>query len=475
MTTNESLFAIDHPATETLEGIFFHDLLPDPTLESIFLDQVVQPAGIGAIDPAVNVQQSKENATFQGQRQGPGKGKGPRNKRTKRDPGSSIFYLKYLQKADESDVLEDKTGTIHDAKSVAGAMFRQRFGMPYPVFQDINKDWLDHGEYRKTTDALGRHLTDSRLLLLGCFRILAKSATFDAIEELSNVSVAHIHSFFKRFIAWFYTFYCKMWIRFPSDVLEVQHVESRYAKLGLPGCIGSIDCVHIGWDMCPAGYHADCVGKEGYPTLAFEVVVSHTRRILAVTQSFFGTWNDKTIVKFDDKVSRLRSEPFYTNYKWSMKDSEGNNCVQKGLYLICDGGYHRWPTLIPPYKHQVEDCPKGKWSKHVESLRKDVECTFGILKKRFAILKHRSRLHSKELVEDIFRSCCVLHNMNHDFDDYDHTDDNGLGGVVNDLFRDDLERMTIPEQQRFAQRRDHLITHFEYHRSMGVDFYRSDV
>ena len=59
-----------------------------------------------------------------------------------------------------------------------------------------------------------------------------------------------------------------------------------------------INCVHIGWDLCPAaGFQANCVGKEGYPTLVFEAIVSYTRRIMAVTKSFFGTWNEKTIMK----------------------------------------------------------------------------------------------------------------------------------------------------------------------------------
>ncbi len=58
--------------------------------------------------------------------------------------------------------------------------------------------------------------------------------------------------------------------------MDVSHIELQYAKLGIPGYIGSIDRVHIGWDMCPAGVNADCVEKEGYPTLAFEVIVSHT-------------------------------------------------------------------------------------------------------------------------------------------------------------------------------------------------------
>jgi hypothetical protein len=352
METSNSIFPIDNnrsTRTATLEDFLFPGLLPALMPDDNYFNEAVHTMGLPIIDPVAHILHTvDQDGTIPYDR----RRRAVRNKRRKRDPYSSIFFTKYLQEADESAMLEDKQGTIRDPTSVEGLTFRRRFGIPFSVFETISQDWSDHGEYRKAQDAVGRERTDSRILLLGCFRVLAKGVTFDAIEELSNVSVPHNHSFFKKFIGWFYQFYFTDWIHFPSIPQEVQHVESMYAKVGVPGCIGSIDCVHIGWDMCPAGYQADCIGKEGYPTLAFEVIVSHTRKILAVTQSFFGTWNDKTIVRYDDKVTNLRSIPFYSNYKWYLQDSTGNLCEHKGLYLICDGGYHRWSTLIPPYKHQ---------------------------------------------------------------------------------------------------------------------------
>jgi hypothetical protein len=80
-------------------------------------------------------------------------------------------------------------------------------------------------------------------------------------------------------------------------------------------------------------------------------------------------------------------------------------------YLICDGGYPKRPLLICPFKDQLEGSDMHFCSKHIESLRKDVECTFGILKRRFMILKHAVRLHNIEDLEHVFRTCCILHNI----------------------------------------------------------------
>ena len=44
-------------------------------------------------------------------------------------------------------------------------------------------------------------------------------------------------------------------------------------------------------------------------------------------------------------------------------------------------------------------------------MRKDVECTFGILKQRWIILKSGIRIHSVDIADEIFKTCCALHNF----------------------------------------------------------------
>ena len=58
----------------------------------------------------------------------------------------------------------------------------------------------------------------------------------------------------------------------------------EFTQLGLPGCIGSADCVHVHWERCPSGSRSSLKGKEGYPTLSHEVTIDHTRRIVAATE-----------------------------------------------------------------------------------------------------------------------------------------------------------------------------------------------
>jgi hypothetical protein len=47
----------------------------------------------------------------------------------------------------------------------------------------------------------------------------------------------------------------------------------------------------------------------------------------------------------------------------------------------------------------------------LESVRKDVECVFGILKGRFGYLATGFRHRQIDVCENVFVACCVLHNM----------------------------------------------------------------
>ena len=59
------------------------------------------------------------------------------------------------------------------------------------------------------------------------------------------------------------------------------------------------------------------------------------------------------------------------------------------------------------------------WTKRLVSVRKDVEYSFGRLKRRFGLLRDSIEYQSQSAIDNAFFSCCVLHNMLHEFDHMD--------------------------------------------------------
>ena len=96
--------------------------------------------------------------------------------------------------------------------------------------------------------------------------------------------------------------------------------------------------------------------------------------------------------------------------EWCYYCPDGNVETSVGAYLVCDNGYLRWPTTICPFLHIQKTTLEGYFSSNLESVRKDVECVFGILKKCWKILDYEFRFRNMEMCANIFVTCCCLHN-----------------------------------------------------------------
>lgn len=111
-----------------------------------------------------------------------------------------------------------------------------------------------------------------------------------------------------------------------------------YDEVGMTGAMGSMDATHIEWTICPYSERASCTGKEGYPTIAYNVVVDHNLRVLSCTRGFPGAHNDKTIVRFD-KFAKAVRDGWYKDVEYTLKGKDGEDVHEKGPWLIVDGGY----------------------------------------------------------------------------------------------------------------------------------------
>lgn len=187
---------------------------------------------------------------------------------------------------------------------------------------------------------------------------------------------------------------------------EIEEVTRVFNMAGMPGCVGSTDATVVVMERCSWRLRqVHLGGKDSHTTKVFQITVDHKRRILASTAGLPGRWNDKTVVRFDDFVTRLHSGDLLNDLEYTVAGQ-----TIRGAWLIVDNGYLSWPETIPPFKLTNTRADMA-WSKWVEAMRKDVECTFGILKGRWRILKTPIRIHSHVTIDNIWFTCCAFHNM----------------------------------------------------------------
>jgi hypothetical protein len=305
-----------------------------------------------------------------------------------------------------------------DPKTREGKLFMARFRVPFPkylemvAFVDANDVRINGvtGKRINAVDSAGKSTVPVELLVLGVLRVLGRGISFDGIFELNGISTDINRIFFHQFCS------CYARVQFPISCAppqvgpDLDRVLQSYADLGLSGCCGSTDCTHVHWDRCPAGLRHSHVGKEGFPTLSYSVTCTHSRRIIACTSGFTGSTNDKTISRFDEFLIKIKNGDLYGHLNFDLRNCV-DDTVEKmvGLYLICDGGYLKQKSMQCPVKH-TSDADLCHWSRWVESVRKDIECTFGVLKGRFRILKLPCLLKEKDEIDNVFWTCCALHN-----------------------------------------------------------------
>ena len=169
----------------------------------------------------------------------------------------------------------------------------------------------------------------------------------------------------------YFAIYCNP----PESKEELQKTPDVYTKLGSPGCIGSTDCVE-------RVLHER---KEGFPALSYEVTVDHTSKIIAVTQGFPGTRSDRTIVRFDGYITDIHYGTKYNEVTYPMCDIKGVEHEEKGAWVLCDNGYHKWRCMQCPLKHLA--IPReALWSDRAETVRNDAECAFGIVSPAYSCM-----------------------------------------------------------------------------------------
>jgi hypothetical protein len=260
----------------------------------------------------------------------------------------------------------------------------------------------------------GQQAAPLSLLILCALRYIGRGWTFDNLSENTGISEEVTRVFFHIFIDFGSTVLYDKFVVAPATAEEALTHMHEYKKAGLPGCVGSTDATHIPFERVEYRLRQSHLGfKSSHTSRTYNITVNHRRQNLATTKGHPARWNDKTLVLCDNFVDALNEGRKLQHVQFELynKDRCGNVVRVKyvGAWLIVDNGYLNWATTVPPIKSSCS-CPDIRFSQWLESMRKDVECTFGIMKGCFRILKSGIRLKGQEAGDKIFLTCCALHN-----------------------------------------------------------------
>ena len=80
----------------------------------------------------------------------------------------------------------------------------------------------------------------------------------------------------EKFVDKFLACYEKRYLEY-----DLQDAVKRNEQVhGIPGLLGSLDCTHVRWDMCPKAHHGSFRGRSGHPSIILEAIADADRKIV---------------------------------------------------------------------------------------------------------------------------------------------------------------------------------------------------
>ncbi|WVZ68116.1 hypothetical protein U9M48_017097 [Paspalum notatum var. saurae] len=323
-----------------------------------------------------------------------------------------------------------------------------RFRMRKPLFYKIEQALLRYNPkyWEQGIDALGKPGHTTKQKMTAALRMLCYGKSADSLDAELGMSGPAILEALRHFTHDIVHVFGPQYMRKPNENDLKRMLEVAEAR-GFPGMLGSLDCMHWVWEACLAGWNGQYRGHQHEATMILEAVAGPDRWIW---HCFFGTpgsCNDINVLHrsplFDDLVSGKAPNVEFT---------VNGNTYHMGYYLG-DGIYPEWATIVKGIPVPLDDKQKV-FSKKVASYRKDVECAFGILQKKFAIVKGPSRNWNADEMRYIMETCVILHNITiEDERGHEHTlgHDYEKGSRVHQLPHHDPTFNSIIEQRRRIQ------------------------
>ncbi|XP_021764867.1 uncharacterized protein LOC110729439 [Chenopodium quinoa] len=234
-------------------------------------------------------------------------------------------------------------------------------------------------------------------------RMLAYGCPADQIDEYLKLGASTARECLIHFVDGVIREFSTEYLRKPKAE-DLFRLLKQGEERGFPGMMGSIDCMHWECKNCPAGWKGMYQGRSKRATVILEAVVSWD---LWIWHAFFGTpgtCNDINVLQhspvFDDILNGRAPQVNFT---------VNGNTYNQGYYLTY-GIYPKWATFISAITSP--QTPKQKlFTIKQESIRKDVECAFGVLQARFVIIRHPALAWSVEMLWKIVMACIIMHNM----------------------------------------------------------------
>ncbi|XP_023752086.2 uncharacterized protein LOC111900429 [Lactuca sativa] len=258
--------------------------------------------------------------------------------------------------------------------AVYAVKFRRRFRMRKELFLRIVGDLEGRFPYFQwKMDARGKKGFSPIQKCTASIRQLAYDMGADKWDNYFRMSVRTVRDSVYKFCKAICLVYGQRYLRKPTinDIHQLYTVHE--GKHGFPGMLGSVDCMHWSWALCPNAWRAGA---------------NNDINVL-----------DQSPIFNDIYLGKSHDVPF-----------QANRIAYKCGYYLTDGIYLPLSVFVKSFTCP-NDPKRKKFKEAQESARKDVERAFGVLKRHWQVLTVGARSYEVKRLRHVMYACIILHNM----------------------------------------------------------------
>ena len=125
--------------------------------------------------------------------------------------------------------------------------------------------------------------------------------------------------------------------------------------IGYAGAVGSSDATNVVLKRCRYQVQQQHFGhKQSKTAHTYKITVNHCRYILATRKGHPCTWNNKTLIRYNEFVSGLHNGmclPDVAFFLFERVDGTIKKRKYTGAWVLTDNGYLPWSVTMPPLKY----------------------------------------------------------------------------------------------------------------------------
>ncbi|XP_071051621.1 uncharacterized protein [Onthophagus taurus] len=200
------------------------------------------------------------------------------------------------------------------------------------------------------------------------------------------------------------------YMKVPSKEEWLRIADRFYELWNLPNCIGAIDGKHIRIQKIPKSGSTN-FNYKGYHSVVLMAACGADACFTMIEAGHAGRNSDGGVFKASRMGRWLQREGNRLNLpnnRQLIHDETGGNFP---FYFVADEAFPIATYMLRPYPRRVLNNCKRIFNYRLSRARKSIECAFGMMNSKFAVLSTPIASKNIKTVNNILRAVCILHNF----------------------------------------------------------------